>query len=37
VNNAEVKNMKLKGWPFEPLGGDIVTDGDPPGGGGIPG
>ena len=29
--------MNLKGWPFEPLGGDIASDGDPPGGGGIPG
>ena len=28
--------MNLKGWPFNPLGGDITPDGDPPGGGGIP-
>jgi len=29
--------MKLKGWPFEPVGGGTATDGNPPGGGEIPG
>jgi len=29
--------MKLRGWPFEPLGSDIESDGGkPPGGGGVP-
>jgi hypothetical protein len=29
--------MNLKGWPFEPLGGGIETEGGkPPGGGGVP-
>ena len=31
----QMKN--LKGWPFEPTGGDIVPCGDNPGSGGFPG
>ena len=30
--------MKMKGWPFEPLGGTIGTEGEGDGfGGGMPG
>jgi len=29
--------MILRGWPFEPLGGNIELDGEkPPGGGAVP-